>query len=328
MKKIISILLCVILIMQMSIVVLAKDEVKNPTIEVLEVAQKRAESFLENINHPAKVENATLLKNLKNEYEAVVFDIHEDGYIIVNLNDLSIPELSFEGRNPYTNILNPIYNGPLNYYFEVGGRVFSIDDGTILDEAKVEYIYSKNKIENTQPMASLEVSNTRSTSTEKYLSYSLQTWTISGGHCGSIASAICMRYYRDYVNSAYVSSSSISKDALIALMKQFVGSGATTYNDMIGGLNNYFATKSLNTTARGTRGFQFLTVKNKININRPVIVGTVDHATFGDHWIIVHGYFESRVDGNYIIVNNGWGRNNVWVTAESQTLDGVIYFSE
>lgn len=61
--------------------------------------------------------------------------------------------------------------------------------------------------------------------------------------------------------------------------------------------------------------------------SRPIIIGTTNHPTFGDHWIIGHGYFTSPVDGNYVIVNNGWGNNNVWIEPSTTYLDGTIHFT-
>lgn len=60
-----------------------------------------------------EVLNPCILKNIKGNEEAVVFDISNGGYIIVNINDLSVPEISFEGKNPYDGCENPVYNGPL-----------------------------------------------------------------------------------------------------------------------------------------------------------------------------------------------------------------------
>lgn len=33
------------------------------------------------------------------------------------------------------------------------------------------------------------------------------------------------------------------------------------------------------------------------------------------------------VDGNYVIVNNGWGNNNVWIEPSTTYLDGTIHFT-
>ena len=155
----------------------------------------------------------------------------------------------------------------------------------------------------------------------------LKTWYISGNNCGSIASAICMSFYRDYVNLHYVDNYHTGKDALIALMQQYVGVGETNYDDLVNGLNWYFKVRGIANSAVKTNGFIFSTVRNKISANRPVIVRTTKPSTYGEHWIIAHGYFESAVDGNYIIVNDGWGSNNVWIESNTSTLDGIIYFT-
>ncbi len=162
---------------------------------------------------------------------------------------------------------------------------------------------------------------------ERYINGSLKTWYISGGHCGSIASAICMRYYYDYVSTNYVPSGSIGQNALIALMQQYVGSGGTTYSNLDNGLDNYFNARNVNNSANAITSFSFSRVKTQINRSRPIIIGTTNHPTFGDHWIIGHGYFTSPVDGNYVIVNNGWGNNNVWIEPSTTYLDGTIHFT-
>lgn len=55
------------------------------------------------------------------------------------------------------------------------------------------------------------------------------------------------------------------------------------------------------------------------------MIGTTNHPKFGEHWIIRCGYFTSTVDGNYVIVNNGWGNNNVWIEPSTTYLDGTIH---
>ena len=50
-----------------------------------------------------------------------------------------------------------------------------------------------------------------------------------------------------------------------------------------------------------------------VSDNIPIMIQTNDHVTYDDHWIIAHGYFQSRVDGNYVIINDGRRHNNVWV---------------
>ena len=85
--------------------------------------------------------------------------------------------------------------------------------------------------------------------------------------------------------------------------------------------------ENVNNSANAITSFSFSRVKTQINRSRPIIIGTTNHPTFGDHWIIGHGYFTSPVDGNYVIVNNGWGNNNVWIEPSTTYLDGTIHFT-
>lgn len=293
------------------------------------ICQERAELFLQNVGHPATVSNPVTLKNFANEAEAILFETSTGGYIIVNINDLSIPELSLVNSNPFSDCESPIYNGPLGYYYAQNDAIKSVIDNTIVNvQQNVEY-YTRQKVEDLQGyLTSLrQASGARYVIVEEYLSAPLKKWCIDGNNCGSIASAICMRWYYDNVSTSYVNSNSISENSLIALMQNYVGVGLTGYSDLVNGLNSYFDSRNVDNTAARTSTFSFSRVKRSILDDRPIIVGTLDHPTFRDHWIIAHGYFESRVDGNYIIVNDGWRSNDVWVEPNTTTFDGTIYFA-
>ncbi|MCR5374304.1 MAG: hypothetical protein K6E39_02905, partial [Lachnospiraceae bacterium] len=76
-------------------------------------ARERAGLFLAGLNSKEVIEKELLLKNIDDEYEAIVFDLSGGGYIIVNIKSLSIPELSFKNRNPYSGYEDVVYNGGL-----------------------------------------------------------------------------------------------------------------------------------------------------------------------------------------------------------------------
>lgn len=325
-----SALLAVVMLFS-SVTVFAEEYDSKYPSENVNIAKTRAEMFLNSVGKPALLEEGILLKNLNGEYEAVSFSMPENGYIIVNIKDLTIPELSFENSNPYDNVKNPIYNGVLSYYSKVGEEFVSLKDNSSVRIEQFENVYSKEEIadkeESIRTLENTLKNQLRHVNIERYINGSLKTWYISGGHCGSIASAICMRYYYDYVSTNYVSSGSIGQNALIALMQQYVGSGGTTYSNLDNGLDNYFNARNVNNSANAITSFSFSRVKTQINRSRPIIIGTTNHPTFGDHWIIGHGYFTSPVDGNYVIVNNGWGNNNVWIEPSTTYLDGTIHFT-
>ncbi|WP_243684132.1 hypothetical protein, partial [Methanosarcina barkeri] len=60
--------------------------------------------------------SSTPLKNLDNDIEAVAFSISNEGYIIINVNDLSVPEFSMTNKSPFiVGNKSYYYNGPLAY---------------------------------------------------------------------------------------------------------------------------------------------------------------------------------------------------------------------
>lgn len=323
--------LLVVAMMFSAVTVFADEYDSKYSSENVNIAKIRAEMFLDSVGKPTLLEEGILLKNLNGEYEAISFSIPKSGYIIVNIKDLTVPELSFENSNPYDNVINPVYNGALSYHSKVGDEFVSLKDHSRFRREQFKSVYSKEEITNKKELInSLEnaLSNQlRYVNVERYINGSLKTWYISGGHCGSIASAICMRYYYDYVSTNYVPSGSTGQNALIDLMQQYVGSGGTNYSDLDSGLDDYFNARNVNNSANAITGFSFSRVKTQINRSRPIIIGTTNHPTFGEHWIIGHGYFTSPVDGDYVIVNNGWGNNNVWIEPSTTYLDGTIHFT-
>lgn len=60
-----------------------------------------------------------------------IFNISGDGYIIVNIKDLSVPEYSLDNSNPFLGVENPIYNGGLGYYYKTDDKIISLMDQQI-----------------------------------------------------------------------------------------------------------------------------------------------------------------------------------------------------
>ena len=328
-KKVFVILMIVIMLFTPTFV-FANERNGFCDTEKMNFARRRAEIFLERIGYDVILNETILLKNLNDEYEAVCFGIEESGYIIVNLNDFSVPEWSPTGTNPYNNVSDPIYNGPMNYYKKVGRQILSINDGSALKLTDVRYVYAAESIVDQEHYFDSffedEENNLRHINVEKYISGSLKPWRQTCSNCcGATASAICMRYYYDYVSTAYVSHDKIEREPLISLMRQYVGPNYTTTTMMRVGLQRYLNSRPVNNNAR-SGNFSFSTIKGKINGSRPVIIGTQNDSTYGNHWMIVHGFFESIVDGKYVIVNNGYGSNNVWLDITRVNFYKIVYF--
>lgn len=62
----------------------------------------------------------------------------------------------------------------------------------------------------------------------------------------------------------------------------------STHSNLDNGLDNYFNARNVNNSANAITSFSFSRVKTQINRSRPIIIGTTNHPTFGDHWIIGH----------------------------------------
>lgn len=287
MKKRIAFVMTVILLLCSSFSYNATaTEVSQATYQsTISICQERAELFLQNIGHPATASNPIVLKNFVSEPEAILFTTGEKGYIVVNINDLSIPELSLVDSSPFYGCTDPVYNGPLEYYYEQDGVIKLVVDDTAVDVESIEEYYTKVRIDEPQDslIAFRQDSSARRINVERYLSAPLQEWYVSGDNCGSIASAICMRWYYDNVDYSYVNADNITQSSLIYVMQGFVGSGRTNYNDIVNGLNSYFETRNVTNSAAKTSTFSFSRVKQSIFADRPIIVGTKNHPTFGNH---------------------------------------------
>ena len=85
----------------------------------------------------------------------------------------------------------------------------------------------------------------------------------------------------------------------------------------IGLQNSFFAIADSNLST--------LKLKNSIQNNYPVLVGTTNHPTFNNHWLIAYGYH--IISGlHYFEMNDGWGKNDVFASAqESHYGAGMVY---
>ncbi|MBQ7076591.1 MAG: C10 family peptidase [Lachnospiraceae bacterium] len=266
-----------------------------------------------------------------------IFNISGDGYIIVNIKDLSVPEYSLDNSNPFLGVENPIYNGGLGYYYKTDDKIISLMTGREYSIDDFNEVYSMKEIENKEEFLREIQARTKKrllrNVVRKSLRGSLERWYIDGGNCGSIACAIVMKYYRDYVSEMYVRDDKLNQNSLIRLMQDYVGVGSTNTTHLVSGLNTYLQRMGINNYARYSDTFDFDLIKNKIDSNRPVIVDTDNHPTYEEHWIIAHGYSINTIGNElqfFIIVNNGWGENNIYLEYEANRryLDDLVYLNK
>ncbi|SHK26436.1 cysteine peptidase family C39 domain-containing protein [Paramaledivibacter caminithermalis] len=329
MKKFLALFLTIIMLLSMSLVAFGETHKNDYDIE-----QKYAELFVKKLGRTVEVHSPILLYNVKGNEEAICFSLGEKGYLIINKNDLSIPELSFEGKKPFIHLEKRyVYNGPLAYYELKGGKFFSLKAKKIIN-GNFKKIYDKNKIDKHSKLSEFENEiytlnySTRGVANEEYLSKSLKTWYKSGGYCGPIAAAITMMFYDEVVSEKYVDTDNENENDLIDIMAYYIDPDHSTNpgsspNELRDGITSYLGGQNVNNYATKST-YNFNTIKSKINSNRPQIIGTANDPTYYDHWMTVHGYYDDGMD-EYVIVNNGWGDNNVWLSSDRGTFDYLIY---
>lgn len=255
---------------------------------------------------------------------AEYYDLNSLGYIIVNKNNNDVIEYSTEDNNLFITNRDQkyYYGGPLNYFVKSA-------DGVNLETIDTQEVISKEVAILQKTNESLKLPSTRSIPLQSSFTYKTaynpRTYSYNpNGICGSTASAILLMYYRDHVSSAYVPSNLATSDG-VALIKHLIKyiDGATpgaNYYDMTSGLTNYLNTR--NVIFRVQR-LNIVEGANKLyDGKKPIIVGTLNHPTYKDHWVVGYGFNSSYGLVNYFIVNNGWGQNGININAGY--VDGTI----
>ena len=309
---------------------LLKENVKEKDIEYASII---AEDFARSICGNVTVANPVILKNVVGEDEACIFDISCGGYIIVNIKDLSIPEFSPGGVKPYIGIENPVYNGPINYYFFDGYNLISINGGDTVCIDDIKTIYRREELDDKEEYVNRKrnrkLKRSQKKPLEKYIKGELVTYrNPTSSACGATAAAICLKYYHDYVDAKYVKRELCTETALIEKLRtnNFIGGGGTYDTDLKRGLNNWFADYGINDNT-DIYNYSFYSVKAQINKSKPIIVWLDENYYGAAHWVVIYGYFDDLANGGYIIVNPGWGYNGVWIEADTSALQTMLYFS-
>jgi len=289
-----------------------------------------------------KLSSPTELKNLEDGTEAVCFALNGKGYLILNLKDFTIPEFSFEKKSPFTNAKgDTYYNGVLEYYEKIGESLVGIEsENTVVDYKKLKSgkkiavdigsEEKEKKIKEGEETAGL-IKDTKSFAMSSYiesgdLNNSLRTWS-SEYYCGVDATAILLMYYDDYYNGNFVNSSNDSNPDLQEYLinndylpnSSLSSSGVVSGTNGKTGLNDYLSdvgvygsySAALNTYSWGL-------LKTKIDSDVPVFAVVPPQATWStNHDVVIHGYFSGYDGVPYAIVNDNFGRNNVYISASS-----------
>lgn len=335
MKKIIGFFMCFIILAGMAMNTGAMNEKEKYQVE-----EEYALLYLQANGFEAeKLSNPIELYSFDDEIEAVCFTIDQTGYIIVNTNDLDIPEFSLEASSPYSNCQGKsLYNGPISYYDQVNDTIEDISTGKIvIDNEKLQVKYKKEKkdkgeiLERIETYSSNNSDSTKSSIVSSFiengnLSGTLRTW-YSNRYCDVDGSAILLMYYDDYYSSSFVATSNQSNGTLqnFLVNNNYICDCPADANDVLygyngsTGLNNYLKKEAgfLYSGYYGVKStYSWGYLQTLINANKPSMLGAnSSHPDFGAHWIMPHGYYAGYDGVPYIICNNGFGNNNVYTSA-------------
>ena len=314
-----SLLLFLLIIAMVSVSFAEVNKKENYSLE-----KEHGVKFIQSLGEKAQFSGRVKeLYNYKGKIEAVLFELAESGYIIVNVNDQSIPELSLKSETRIDWNKEYLYNGPL--------ALVELGRSNVEKIKKLPYKYEKDKkseIDTSQELISEPQYNIVPlySNTSGSLDHSLVTWDYNpDGRCGPLAAAIALKYYDTYYDDDMLSASYQNNvDDLTDLFVIYMDGPPAWPEDVTDGLNDYYSDNNLNYTATVYGTFSLTRLKSAIADNDdPVLIETVNHPTYDDHYIIAHGYL-SVAGYDYVYVNNGWGDNDVLITVDSYLDDQII----
>lgn len=256
-----------------------------------------------------------------------LYELSPKGYVTI-LCDGQITEFSLEDN--FNNLAKEekiYYSGPLSYYIKSQDSCVDLKTNKQVSRndiiAAEESFLNKAAQISSETLSSIETKSIVSPRIEIIDSdykttYTPATYSNSNNNCGPIACAILLKYYDDYVNgnilSAYYNTSNGSR--LINYFQNIIDPevvNGASYIEIADAINTYIDSVGLRSTYGAWMDYTltFQEYKVKVERNRPVIIGVNGtHALYDDHWVVGYGYFMSN-PATYVIVNDGWGSNNV-----------------
>lgn len=282
------------------------------------------------------------LYNVSGELEAYLYSFEPIGYVIVNVNDYSVPEFSPTASCALSNLNNTskaVYNGPL-FYLEMTeqGYLRDIKTQQAVNVEDLPFIYSARDDNKTLESAidNDSISSTRTIISE-VCSVLPPTWN-SSYFCGVDAVAIVLNQLHRAHYSINISSINKNDELQQYLVDNYyiVNSG-TFASDLVNGWGNYkginalFADLAMSSLYLAYYNNYSLSIVNNMRSsfrsNYPVILGTENLPGYIDHWLIAYGYYFNDMTAAYWIVNDGWGSNDIYVDTYSGYYDEVIFFN-
>lgn len=337
MKKAVSTILAIVMLLTLSL-----PPVYATDADLMSGAQQVAENKL-SAHGTFTFLSAEPLYNTELELEAACFSFSPCGYVIVNLNDYSVPEFSPSNGSPYESITDSaaqcVYVGPLNYYeYTAEDGFVNLTTGASVAADEFNYGYAVEPDASQRASALLPNIQTRGSTVQVFTNYLPVTWD-SSYYCGLDGCAIILKYLDAHHESTLLSS---SMDGNIVLQKylldnKYIPDTGTSSTQLVNGtgtytgLNDFFSDRG--SSFRASRSVysassSIAAIRASLSADVPVLIGT-DPASdwdYGDHWVIIYGFdIDTEV---YFVINDGFGNNGIHVTVEDDHYDDCVYFKK
>ena len=352
MKKIICVVLCLVLLASGNMVLADSAFIANNDVLFCQEYVVNVMSKLQNGSFGIPViENYRVLLDVETDAPvAIAFSFEEEkGFAIIGIDNLYLYEASFEESSPYMDVditYNVYYNGYFEYFFKKDGKFIRTESAeqinqstkvceseqcydsliSVMDESSINVVFTNaQKMEMISRLKDNDLS--RATIPFKRISGILSTsW--ENGLCGP-TSAFVMLKYKGRVESGYTDSYNIYK------ISEFTGR-EVTLTTLKNGINEYLNAKGFSGSVASS-GFNFTLVRNEINSNEPLTLGTSAHYEDGEYKVghvqTIWGY-EATYDGTFttyiMYVNDSHGSNGDIIsyrTTPNSWLADHVYFT-
>jgi hypothetical protein len=325
-RKLLSLVIVFVMILSLSTASFALDNSKET---LYKQAKLVANSYMQN---SGSCKDPIELYNLNEEVAALFFASGTSGYVIVKLNDFSVPEYSTESNNTFITDKNAkyYYNGPLVYLKQVNNQLLDLPGSKLLGTvqevkngmnrqaaANGMIIFGSDHKSSDKALRDARLSQVMSAKAVPlivgYITGTVPNYSYNpNGICAATASAMYARYYDIYRDNNYVpvGLETAAGVLLTITLATYIPVNAIPFQ-VVNGLSSYL-------TSQGVSSGIYAETATSMNIsacianNEPFVMLINNHPTYGNHYVTGYGYsFNSSA--NYAIVNNGWGSTGVYI---------------
>jgi hypothetical protein len=342
--KKISALVTIIILSTQSTVFAATNHISNK-----DLYKGTALQLIKEMKSNKIIEKSLPLYDTKNDESAVLFDLN-GGYVIVDEATDEVSEFSLTKDNQYFKNSNKhyVYGGPTRFYEDNNGKLKNLEtnkeENNVSEVEKGISDFKKNIQKNDANKKSQSLkSDTTSASGDLYgtiiggqipnLSYN------PNGICGSCAVGNLLTFFSWNINKGFIPTqyqSSVvpprnGSDFIESIVPYIEGQASVDPNYHSPGSGPNQLQKGLTGYLRDKVGYlgpvnlydlrtDRIQSANQINSGLPFVLGLyeTDGNPYGNHWVLGIGYV--YMDGVktlplYYKVVNGWGQNDVYVSA-------------